>query len=71
VNPRGRRWRASIRLMERYADARSRPMQPCATIAPLVSIRQDVLQLIRPWALLGGLRTCRCECGRVAGIAAP
>jgi len=33
--------------MERFADARSHPMQPCATIALLVSIRQDVLQLIR------------------------
>jgi hypothetical protein len=37
-------------------------MQPCvATIALLVSIRQHVLQQIRLWALLGGLRSCRCE----------
>jgi hypothetical protein len=33
-------------------------MQPCATIALLMSIRQGVLQLIKLRALLGGLRTC-------------
>jgi hypothetical protein len=43
--------------MERVADARAHPMQACATMALLVSIRQDVLQLIRLWALLGVLRT--------------
>jgi hypothetical protein len=44
--------------MERFADACSHPMQPCATIGLLVSIGQDVLQLIRLWALLSSLRTC-------------
>jgi hypothetical protein len=51
------RWRSSIRLMERFADARSHPMQPGATIALLVSNRQDVLQLISLWALLTDVRT--------------
>jgi hypothetical protein len=32
------RWRSNIRLMERFADARSHPMQPCATIALVVGV---------------------------------
>ena len=57
--------------MVRFADARSHPMQPCATMALLVSIRQDVLQLIGLWALLGGLRTCRNEGVLEVGAYAP
>lgn len=52
------RRRSDVRLMERFADARSPPVQPCVTPALLESIRHDVLQLIRLRALPGGLRTC-------------
>jgi hypothetical protein len=47
--------------MERFAHNRSHPMQPGATIALLMSNRQDVFQQIRLWALLSDLRTCRNE----------
>ena len=46
-----------IRLMERSGDARSHPLQPCVTVALLVSVRRDVLRLIRSWALPGASRT--------------
>jgi hypothetical protein len=44
-----------------YADACSHPVQPCSTIVLLVSVRQDVHQLIGLRALLGALRSCRNE----------
>jgi hypothetical protein len=49
VNPVRARRRSCIRLLERFAGARSHPVQACATTALLASIRQDALQLIRPW----------------------
>jgi hypothetical protein len=58
VNPVQARQCSCIRLLERFAGARSHPAQACATITLLASIRQDVLQLIRLRALPGGLRTC-------------
>ena len=49
-----RRPRSDIRLMGAVStDARSHPMLPCAAIALLVSVREDILRLIRLWALLG------------------
>lgn len=53
VNPRESGGAPVFRLMERFADARSHPVQPCATIALLPSIPQDVHQLIRLSGLPG------------------
>ena len=53
VNPREGDRAPIFACWERFAGARSHPMQPCAAIAVLVSVREDVLRLLRLWALLG------------------